>query len=67
MSDTITITVQDAGAGIRVRCEAWEGKVHLTFLEYGSMSENECAEPSFTPEGARSLAAVLAHLAEGAA
>ena len=67
MSDHITIVMQDANTGVRVRAESWEGLVHLTFFTYHLTEEADTAEPSITPEGARSLAAILTHLAEVAA
>lgn len=65
-TDHITITIQDAHTGIRARCEAWEGSVHLTFLEYSGLipQDRETAAPSLTAASARSIAAVLEHLAE---
>jgi hypothetical protein len=67
-TDHITITVQDASTQTRARCEGWEGLAHLTFIEYGPgfgiNDERTTDSPSFTPAGARSLAAVLNHLAE---
>jgi hypothetical protein len=63
MNDGITITIQDAQAGVRARCEAWEGSVHLTFLNYSSTAEEGEHAPSLTPDGAKALAAVLVFLA----
>lgn len=71
MADAITIRVQDSSTETRAICEQWEGGVHLTFVEYTTSSvipssETSTDSPSFSPDGARSLAAVLLHLSEEA-
>lgn len=59
-----TITVQDSDTGTRARCQAWDSQIHLTFYNYSTDGETETEAPSFSPDGARSLAKLLNLLAE---
>ena len=62
MSRHITVTVQDDSTKARVRCEAWDRQIHLTFVTYEGKEEHSDSAPSFTPEGLHAFLAVLNHL-----
>jgi hypothetical protein len=64
MPNHITITVQDSVTNVRVRCEAWDDLIHLTYYHYFIDKEIETEAPSFTPEGVQALVNVLKYLSE---
>ena len=56
--------MRDTDSGFSAVCQAWGGQVHLTFYTHSKDGDTETEAPSFSPDGARSLAKLLNLLAE---
>lgn len=64
MSRHITITIQDSGTCIRTRIQTFDNQIHLTHYTYTFQDEKETEAPSYTIEGAQTLAQILNMLAQ---
>jgi|GEM_PF-5627345 len=60
----VTITIQDSSTWVRTRVQTWSEQIHLTHYTYSHDGEQETEAPSFSKEGAQTLANLLWMLTE---